>query len=50
MHSDHFSEKNPHLGGKGKPHAVDYIVWPWLERLEPMSQYRPSKQLAWFVW
>ena len=38
MHAQASDGKKPFLGGiEGKPAAVDFIVWPWLERLEAMS-------------
>ena len=33
-----------YLGGtEGRPLAVDYLLWPWLERLEALSVVNESK-------
>ena len=43
-HSDHAPGVTPFLGGvDGKPRAVDFLVWPWLERLGALRILHESK-------
>ena len=36
-HKESGAEKLYIGGTVGKPLASDYLLWPWLERLEPLS-------------
>ncbi len=44
-HSEASNGKNPpYLGGiDGTPQAVDFLAWPWLERLGAISIRHPSR-------
>ena len=31
------------MGGKDSPAAVDYLIWPWFERLDAIKILAPGK-------
>ena len=35
-------KQNTFFSGTDEPNAVDFLIWPWFERIEPVQSLRPG--------